>query len=88
MRRHRSKLTEVSFVTMLCPLNSKMQLESTYEKLVDKMFEKRLGKTMEVYVDDMVIKSKQAAQYVDNQVETLAIPRHNDIKVESEQVLL
>ena len=43
-----------------------MQLESTYQRLVNKMVEKQLGKTMDVYIDDMVVKSKHVAQHVEN----------------------
>ena len=32
---------------------------ATYQRLVNKMFRKLLGKMMEVYVDDMLVKSLQ-----------------------------
>ena len=32
---------------------------ATYQRLVTKMFQPLLGKTMEVYIDDMLIKSKE-----------------------------
>ena len=31
---------------------------ATYQRLVNKLFEPLIGQTMEVYVDDMIIKSK------------------------------
>jgi len=31
---------------------------ATYQRLVNKLFEPLIGKTMEVYVDDMIVKSK------------------------------
>ena len=33
--------------------------EATYQRLVTKMFRPLLGKTIEVYIDDMLIKSKE-----------------------------
>ena len=31
---------------------------ATYQRLVNKLFEPLIGKTMEVYVDDMIVKSR------------------------------
>ena len=33
---------------------------ATYQRLVNKMFSEYLGKTMEVYIDDMLVKSLSA----------------------------
>ena len=33
---------------------------ATYQRLVTKMFQAQLGKTVEVYIDDMVVKSKRS----------------------------
>ena len=37
---------------------------ATYQRLVNMMFKKQIGKTMEVYVDDMLIKSNTTADHV------------------------
>ena len=37
---------------------------ATYQRLVTKMFKPLLGKTMEVYIDDMLVKSKQRLDHV------------------------
>ena len=34
-------------------------VEATYQRLVTKLFRPLLGKTMEVYIDDMLVKSKK-----------------------------
>ena len=34
-------------------------VDATYQRLVTKMFRPLLGKTMEVYIDDMLMKSKE-----------------------------
>ena len=37
---------------------------TTYQKLMNKMFVVLLGRTMEIYIDDMVIKSKKESDHV------------------------
>ena len=37
---------------------------ATYQRLVNMMFKEKISKTMEVYVDDMLIKSKVASDHV------------------------
>ena len=36
---------------------------ATYQRLVNKLFEPLIGKTMEVYIDDMIVKSKTDIDY-------------------------
>ncbi|XP_026383293.1 uncharacterized protein LOC113278750 [Papaver somniferum] len=37
---------------------------ATYQRLVDEMFKDMIGKTMEVYIDDMVVKSKKKESHL------------------------
>ena len=37
---------------------------STYQRMMTKMFESRLGKNIEVYIDDMVVKSKLVSEHL------------------------
>ena len=37
---------------------------ATYQRLVNKMFEEFLGKTMEVYIDDMLVKPIMAEDHI------------------------
>ena len=37
---------------------------ATYQRLVNMMFKEQIGKIMEVYVDDMLVKSKVASDHV------------------------
>ncbi|KAK1388756.1 hypothetical protein POM88_016934 [Heracleum sosnowskyi] len=46
---------------------------ATYQRLVNMMFKKQIGKTMEVYVDDMLVKSKEAKDHVRHLEETFSI---------------
>ena len=37
---------------------------STYQKMMTRMFESQLGKNIEIYIDDMVVKSKMVSEHV------------------------
>ena len=39
---------------------------STYQKMMTKMFEPQLGKNIEVYIDDIVVKSKEVFDLMDD----------------------
>ncbi|KAM1248367.1 hypothetical protein ACFX2J_044188 [Malus domestica] len=45
----------------------------TYQRLVNSMFAEQIGKNMEVYVDDVLVKSKHADQHITNLYETFTI---------------
>lgn len=38
--------------------------DAIYQRLVNKMFEEKLGKTIEVYMDDMLVKSIRVIDHV------------------------
>ena len=37
---------------------------STYQRMMMRMFEPQLGKSIEVYIDDIVVKSKMVSEHV------------------------
>ena len=39
---------------------------STYQRLMTRMFEPQLCKNIEVYIDDMVVKSKVESEHIDD----------------------
>ena len=39
---------------------------STYQRMMTKMFESQLGKNVEVYIDDMVLKSKLVPEHIED----------------------
>ena len=45
---------------------------ATYQRLVNKMFSQQIGRNMELYVDDMLVKSKEKLTYLDDLKETFA----------------
>ena len=54
---------------------------STYQRLVNKMFKNQIGSTMEVYIDDMVIKSRERSQHIDHLHDTFVILRRYRIRL-------
>ena len=39
---------------------------STYQRMMTRMFESQLGKNIEVYIDDMVVNSKEVTEYLND----------------------
>ncbi|KAL0427953.1 UNVERIFIED_CONTAM: hypothetical protein Slati_2970100 [Sesamum latifolium] len=52
-----------------------------YQRLVDKIFRPQIGRNIEVYVDDMLIKSKKAADHVKDLEETFSVLRKYKLKL-------
>ena len=53
----------------------------TYQLLVNMMFKEQIGKTMEVYVDDMLVKSKLMSDHVTHLAEMFEIIRTYHMKL-------
>lgn len=53
----------------------------TYQRMFNKMFAKKLGCNMEVYVDDMLVKSKKATLHLANLEEAFGVLRHYGMKL-------
>ena len=54
---------------------------ATYQRLVNKMFSKQIGKNMEVYVDDMLVKSKEEFAHLDHLKETFVTLKQYQMKL-------
>ncbi|KAL0455774.1 UNVERIFIED_CONTAM: Retrovirus-related Pol polyprotein from transposon.6 [Sesamum latifolium] len=54
---------------------------ATYQRLVDKIFRPQLDRNMEVYVDDILVKSKEAHHHVEDLEETFAELRKYRLKL-------
>ena len=48
---------------------------ATYQRLVNAMFNDWIGKAMEVYVDDVLVKSKETRDHIDHLRQILSILR-------------
>ncbi|KAL0395270.1 UNVERIFIED_CONTAM: hypothetical protein Slati_4493200 [Sesamum latifolium] len=77
----------VSFITsagtfcyMAMPFGLK-NAGATYQRLVDKIFRHQIGRNMEVYVDDMLVKSKKAPDHIKDLEETFFVLRKYKLKL-------
>ena len=52
---------------------------STYQRMMTRMFEPLLGKSIEVYIDDMVVKSQVVFEHVRNLINIFEILRKHEL---------
>ena len=55
--------------------------EATYQRLVNRMFSKQIDRNMEVYVDDMLIKSREELTHLDDLKETFTTLKQYQMKL-------
>ena len=56
-------------------------VRATYQGLVTKMFRPLLGKTIEVYIDDKLVKSKECPDHAEHLQEAFELLRAYDMKL-------
>ena len=54
---------------------------STYQRMMTRMFEPQLGKSIEVYIDDMVVKSKVVSEHVGDLEDIFEILRKQKLRL-------
>ena len=54
---------------------------ATYQRLVNRMFKKQIGRNMEVYVDDMLVNSKEELAHLDDFKETFTSLKQYQMKL-------
>ncbi|CAL2258020.1 unnamed protein product [Prunus armeniaca] len=54
---------------------------ATYQRLVNKIFKEQIGRTMEVYVDDMLVKTPKRADHLKNLTEAFSLLRQYCMKL-------
>ena len=54
---------------------------STYQRMVTQMFKEQLGRNMEAYIVDMVVKSKATEDYLTDLAETFETLRKHHLKL-------
>ena len=54
---------------------------STYQKMMTKMFEPQLGKSIKVYIDDMMVKSKKVSKQVGDLKNIFEILRKHKLRL-------
>ena len=53
--------------------------ESTYQRMMTKMFEPQFGKSIEIYIDDMVVKSKVVSEHMEDLTNIFEILREHKL---------
>ena len=66
---------------MYCTLSRDGALQATYQRMVTKIFQPLIGKSMEVYIDDMLIKSKERPDHTTHLQETFEHLRRHDMRL-------
>ena len=56
-------------------------VRSTYQRMMTRMFEPQLGKIIEVYIDDMVVKSKKESEHVKDLERIFAVLREHQLRL-------
>ena len=54
---------------------------ATYQRLVNRIFSKQIGRNMEVYVDDMLVKSREELPHLDDLKETFTTLKQYQMKL-------
>ena len=54
---------------------------STYQQMMTKMFEPQLSRNIEVYIDDMVVKSKVVSEHVEDLMNIIGILRKHKLRL-------
>lgn len=83
-KEYQEKTTCIAEKRLLCykvmPFGLK-NVGDTYHRLVNKMFKDLIGNTMEVYIDNMVIKTKMKQDHISEMQETFCIMRKYQMKL-------
>ena len=56
---------KVRMRAILCSIGNSVWVGATYQKLVNNMFSHQIGRNVEMYVDDMLVKSNDEANHLD-----------------------
>ena len=80
-------LENTSFITPIGNYHYKVMpfglknVRSTYQRIMTRMFEPQLGKNIEVYIDDMVVKSRVVFEHVKDLINIFEILRKHKLRL-------
>ena len=58
---------------------------ATYQQMMTRMFRDKIGRTVEVYIDDIVVKSKQEIQHIEDLQGVFEILRQHKLRLNAEK---
>ncbi|XP_074352368.1 uncharacterized protein LOC141691537 [Apium graveolens] len=80
-QEHTSFITNIGLYCYIGISFGLINAGATYQRLINKMFKRQIGKAMEVYVDDMLVKSKRAEDHIADLAEMFHILRKCRMKL-------
>lgn len=57
----------------------------TYQQMMTRMFQDKIGHTVEVYIDDMVVKSKQEVWHIEDLQGVFKVLRQHMLRLNAEK---
>ena len=58
---------------------------ATYQKMMTRMFREKIGHTVEVYIDDMVVKSKEEKEHIGDLTDIFEILRQHRLRLNADK---
>ena len=58
---------------------------ATYQRMMMRMFRDKIGRMVEVYIDDMVVKSKKEQEHIDNLIEVFEVLRRHKLHLNADK---
>ena len=58
---------------------------STYQRMITKMFKSQIGKNIEVYIDNVVVKSKIVSKHIEDLTNIFEILKGHKLRLRSEE---
>lgn len=63
---HKEDIPKTTFITHRAEHGGFLNAEATYQRMMNYVFSKQLGRRMEVYVEDMIVKIMLIRGHLDN----------------------
>ena len=60
-------------------------VEATYQWMMTRMFRDKIRRTVEVYIDDMVVKSKQEVRHIEDLQGVFEVLRQHKLRLNAEK---
>ena len=58
---------------------------ATYQRMMTRMFRDKIGRIVEVYIDDMVVKSKREMQHIDDLKEVFEVLQQHKLRLNADK---
>ena len=58
---------------------------ATYQRMMTRMFKDKIGRTLEVYIDDMMVKSKEEQKHIDDLSDVFAVLQQHKLHLNADK---